>query len=290
MNRTISSAALSVLCLLAAGTAHAQSPSFDCAAARTAAEHAICRTPSLAGLDVRMVTYYQMLQDARPAEGGMAYREFRDALKSEQANWQRKTRDVCGAQVACLESAYEARIAALRDDAREHLPLTFQAAGGEEVAASAKISATAASVDYRNATYRIDDQAVKLVGGARVQAASPGSATKDVTRVAESPKPAQGKLGAQQAAALFLVDAPGGSGTFYYAAAATGGGRGTNAIFLGDRIKPQSIVIDRNEIVVTYLDRKSDDPMIAPPSVKVTRRFVLSGERLLEPGANPSGQ
>ncbi|HEV3104921.1 MAG TPA: lysozyme inhibitor LprI family protein [Trinickia sp.] len=283
MNRTVSSAALAVFIALAAGAAFAQTASFDCAAADTPAERKICATPRLGELDVRMATYYQILQDARPAGGGMAYREFRDALKAEQADWQHKTRDVCGAQAKCLENAYRTRIDTLRDVARERLQLTFEAPGNE---AGAQTSASL--IDYRNSTYWIDDQAVKLVGGQRVQAAAPGSATKDVTRVAESPKAAQGKLGGQPAVAFFLVDAPGGSGTFYYAAAALGG-RGTHAALLGDRITPQSIAIDRGEIVVTYLDRKSDDPMFVPPSVKVMRRFSLSGDRLRERGASQSG-
>lgn len=66
----------------------------------------------------------------------------------------------------------------------------------------------------------------------------------------------------------------GGSGTFYYAVVALqneeGRYTGTNAVFLGDRIAPQSSEI-RNEIfIVNYADRKHDEPMTAAPSVGVT--------------------
>lgn len=283
MIKPVSSAAVAALFALAAGAAFAQTASFDCANAQSAPERTICKTPALGTLDVRMATYYQILQEAPPATAGMAYREYRDALRTEQADWQHKTRDVCGAQVACLERAYRDRIGALRDFAQKHLELTFEAPGSDG-------SAPAAAVDFRNATYRIDDRSVKLLGGQRVQATAPGSAIQGVTRIAESPKPAPGELGGRPAVALFLVDAPGGSGTFYYAAAALGDGRGTNAVFLGDRVKPQSIAIDGGEIVVTYLDRKKDDPMVAPPTAKIVRRFTLSGDRLEERGVPASAQ
>ncbi|KOS78312.1 hypothetical protein DM56_5054 [Burkholderia mallei] len=91
---------------LAFGALSARAASFDCAHAANAAERAICGTPALGELDVRMAAYYEMLQNARPADEGMAYREFRDALRDEQQRWRQRTRDACGARIDCLTNAY----------------------------------------------------------------------------------------------------------------------------------------------------------------------------------------
>jgi hypothetical protein len=77
-----------------------------------------------------------------------------------------------------------------------------------------------------------------------------------------------------QDAVLFILQDPGGSGTFFYVAAAlqkSGMYRGTNAVFLGDRISPQTIKIQKGMILVNYADRRPDEPMAAPPSVKKTK-------------------
>ena len=141
----------------------------------------------------------------------------------------------------------------------------------------------AGPVDYANATYRIDNEDVKLSQGNRSVPAAPGSAMQRVTRVFG--KPVFGRLQSKPAAAVFLVDEPGGSGAFVYAAVALGGGRATNAVALGDRIVPRSIAFKHDGIVVTYLDRKPDEPMIAKPTVhkRVVLRFDPASIRLIEP-------
>lgn len=66
----------------------------------------------------------------------------------------------------------------------------------------------------------------------------------------------------------------GGSGTFYYAVAAlqNAAGRyiGTNAVYLGDRIAPQSSEIRNTIFVVNYADRAKDEPFSTPPSIGVS--------------------
>jgi len=126
-------------------------------------------------------------------------------------------------------------------------------------------------VDYENATFRIDNEDVKLSNGKRAVPAAPGSATQHVTRVFG--KPVGGRLDSKPAAAIFLADEPGGSGIFNYVAVAFSDCSKTNAIFLGDRIMPRSIVFHGRSIVVTYLDRKPDEPMAVIP--KVTKSMTL---------------
>jgi len=66
----------------------------------------------------------------------------------------------------------------------------------------------------------------------------------------------------------------GGSGTFYYAVAALwmsdGNYIGTNAVYLGDRIAPQTTDIRQSIFKVNYADRNKDEPFSTPPSTSVT--------------------
>jgi hypothetical protein len=141
---------------------------------------------------------------------------------------------------------------------------------------------TARTVDYANATYRIENEDVTLSRGTRSVPAAPGSAMQRVTRL--SGHPGCGRLGKKTAAAVFLVDDPGGSGTYFYVGVALAGGPAINAVFLGDRIEPQSIAFRGNGIVVTYLDREPSDPMIAKLTVtkRLTLRFDAATNRLTE--------
>ncbi|GLQ52593.1 lysozyme inhibitor LprI family protein [Dyella flava] len=99
--------------LLLAGPATAQIASYECTKAVTAAEHAICTSPSLGRKDVIAATYYDLLLHLKPAVPGMAYREFDDHLRDEQRQFL-VTRNACGANNSCLEQSYDDRIAALR--------------------------------------------------------------------------------------------------------------------------------------------------------------------------------
>jgi hypothetical protein len=56
------------------------------------------------------------------------------------------------------------------------------------------------------------------------------------------------------------------------------GYQGTNAIFLGDRIAPQSTVIEDGKIIVNYADRKPDEPFTIQPTVGVSKTaWVVNG-------------
>ena len=67
----------------------------------------------------------------------------------------------------------------------------------------------------------------------------------------------------------------GGSGTFYYAVVAIRKGAAylpTNALFLGDRITPNTLDIIEGRAVYTFADRKKDEHMAVKPSVPTTVR------------------
>ena len=99
--------------LMASAGVHAQVASFDCHMASTPTEHTICTSHELGRKDVIVTTYYQLLLRLKPAEAGMAYREFDDAVRGGQRQWLQHDRDTCGADAACLNRAYDQRIDAL---------------------------------------------------------------------------------------------------------------------------------------------------------------------------------
>ncbi|MCC6934229.1 MAG: hypothetical protein IT406_00835 [Candidatus Yanofskybacteria bacterium] len=85
--------------------------------------------------------------------------------------------------------------------------------------------------------------------------------------------------------AFLFVAQPGGSGSFYYVAVALrdgGGYRGTNAVFLGDRIAPQTIGIKDGAVVVNYADRRAGEPYSVRPSVGISKYFHVRNGSLIE--------
>ncbi len=102
MRRTVV-AVLLVLLPVSSPSAHAAS--FDCAAARTADEVAICDNRELNDLDVKMATLFAI------ATGLVAMGE-RGTIRDEQREWLAQ-RGACGDDVRCLTRSYRRRIAAL---------------------------------------------------------------------------------------------------------------------------------------------------------------------------------
>ena len=126
-----------------------------------------------------------------------------------------------------------------------------------------------------------------LVNGHAESEIAPGSASKLVTQYFGNA--ATGTLGGNgvTGVAFLLTQDGGGSGTFYYVAAALktpSGYQGTNAIFLGDRIAPQTTQIRDGEIIVNYADRASGEPMSAQPSIGVSKYFRIDNGALVEVG------
>lgn len=262
----------------------AQTAGVDCAKPHQPVERAICANGALRALDARAGAYYSMLLEAKPAAESTPYREFRESLLAGEQKWQQETRDACGPQVSCLMGAYQHRVDELRASASEHLALTASAAPARTQKPAGPL------IDYKDAIYRIGTQDVTLLGGQHTAPAAPDSAAQDVTRVIEPPEHAGGKLGGRPAVAVFLSEEGGGSGTFYYAAVVFADGRGTT-FRIGDRIQPVSIAINGDDLVVSYLDRKPDEPMVVPPTVPRERHFAYMNEQIVErPAAQPAAQ
>ena len=163
-----------------------------------------------------------------------------------------------------------------------------------EASTNGPAAGTSQAVDPLNATYVIDGKEVTLVNGVAEQEAAPGSATKVVTKYFGNAVDIDLNSDGLMDSAFLLTQDGGGTGTFFYTAAAlnmAGSTKGTNAIFLGDRIAPQSTNVDPNisvQYIVNYLDRKVSDPMSAQPSVAISRTFKLDNATLVEVGTPPT--
>jgi hypothetical protein len=138
--------------------------------------------------------------------------------------------------------------------------------------------------DFRNATYSIDGIPFTFVNGVAVTSEAPGSATKVITQVFGNE--ATGDLngdGLPDIAFLF-TQTSGGSGTFYYVAVALkklNGYKGTNAVFIGDRIAPRYVNIGAGEVIVNYTDRAPGQPMTAIPSEDRSKYLQISNGTLV---------
>jgi len=112
-----------ILTLAAFGTLFLASPaaaaSFDCGRARAADEVTVCRTPSLSALDSEMGGLWYAYSRVPMLMGGSG-----DRAGDARAFLDR--RRACGASVACLTSAYRARIAALREGLDASMQEFFQ--------------------------------------------------------------------------------------------------------------------------------------------------------------------
>ncbi len=84
---------------------------------------------------------------------------------------------------------------------------------------------------------------------------------------------------------VLLSQSGGGSGTFIYVAAYVSGPvsyKGSEAIFLGDRIAPQAVSITNGVATVKFLDRKENEPFAAEPTVSVSKQFIFKSGAFVE--------
>jgi heat shock protein HslJ len=130
-----------------------------------------------------------------------------------------------------------------------------------------------------NAAYLFNGRKIQLSGGKFERQAAPESVT--VEKYSVHGTPVYGDLDGNgvEDAALIIIHSPGGTGTFYYAAAVIQEGgryRGTNTLFLGDRIVPEALLIKDQHVIVSYLDRRPSEPMIATPNVGKRLSLVLA--------------
>lgn len=133
----------------------------------------------------------------------------------------------------------------------------------------------APSVSHKDVSYAIDGQPVKLGQ----------DGTKYFGNEAVGDFDADGD---EDIAFLFSSDG-GGSGTFFYVAVAlktAAGYDGTEAVFLGDRIAPQTTEFRDGRLTVNFATRNEGEPMTTDPSRGVSRSFKIADGELVEMPTN----
>ena len=146
-------------------------------------------------------------------------------------------------------------------------------------------SENGAVLDPKNGTYQIEGNTVTLKDGISEQAPTSESESKTTTEYFGNDITGDFNNDGKDDVAFVLTQETGGSGLFVYVVVSLGDGKsgaGTNAIYLGDRIAPQTTEFRDGGIIVNYADRKSDEPFSAVPSVGVSKYFKVVGSELLE--------
>jgi len=145
------------------------------------------------------------------------------------------------------------------------------------------VETTAIVSDPLNATYLLEGQDFALVDGYAEKETDGGPMNKN--RVSVFGEPFFGDIDndGDPDAVIILVNEPGGSGTFFYGAIAVninGEYKGTDSIFLGDRIAPQSFYIRDNRAVINYADRAPGESFTVAPSIAKTIYLQADAETL----------
>ena len=139
--------------------------------------------------------------------------------------------------------------------------------------------------DPSNATFNFTDGPITLSNGAKERKIVPDSNLVEEIALLENIAYGDINNDGKIDTATLLVRFGGGSGTFIYAGAFVSGPvnyKGTNTIFVGDRIKPQSISINNGVIVVKYLDRGADQAFSEEPTIQKTLEIIYSDGELKE--------
>ena len=135
-----------------------------------------------------------------------------------------------------------------------------------------------------NATYLIGGEPFTLINGSVEKEIVPGSAAKNKVSVFGDPAFGDVDGDGDDDAVVILANESGGSGTFYYAAIAVNSGgryRGTDTVFLGDRIVPRTFYVEDNRAKITYADRAHDEPFSEEPSIERSVHLQFDPESLI---------
>jgi heat shock protein HslJ len=126
-------------------------------------------------------------------------------------------------------------------------------------------------INEKDATYVINGQKVTLKDGISDNKIVSGSASTVVTRYFGNEVRLDFNGDGREDVAFIMVQNTGGSGTFYYLVAALNtpeGYIGSEGVFLGDRIAPQTTeIVKGNIILVNYADRAPGESFAIQPSV-----------------------
>jgi len=133
--------------------------------------------------------------------------------------------------------------------------------------------------DPLNATYVIAGESFTLVDGLAEKEIAPGSASKKVVRYFGNELYKDLNDDGREDVVFLLTQETGGSGVFFYAVAALNmetGYVGSEGIFLGDRIAPQTTEPGTGKIVIiNYADRAPGEAFAVQPSYAKSLYILL---------------
>lgn len=138
--------------------------------------------------------------------------------------------------------------------------------------------------NYQEVEFRISGETVHLVNGEATTQTTMGGASQSTLRYFGNN--AKGDLNGDGVPdlAFLITQQTGGSGTFFYAVGAiqnaAGRFNGTDAVFIGDRIAPQTTEIRDGQLIVNYADRAPGEPMTARPSMGKSMYLKLDPQSL----------
>ena len=139
--------------------------------------------------------------------------------------------------------------------------------------------------DPSNGVFSFDDGSVVLKNGKNEREIIPGSPLKEEVSLTDVISYGDINADDKTDAVLVLARSGGGSGIFLYVAGFVSGPvsyKGTNALFLGDRVSPQSITISSGVAKVKYLDRREGEAFAEEPTIERTKEFVFKNGELQE--------
>ncbi|MEK9158053.1 MAG: hypothetical protein AAB638_02630 [Patescibacteria group bacterium] len=145
---------------------------------------------------------------------------------------------------------------------------------------------------HKNTTYNIEEERVTLVNGKAETEIAPNSGSTITTEYFGNEATGDVNGDGLKDIAFVLTQDGGGTGIFYYvvvalntsgvAGSAPGSYKGTNALYLGDRIAPQITEYRNGQFVVNYADRSEGEPFSTSPSIGVTKYIKVVGGKLVE--------
>ena len=144
---------------------------------------------------------------------------------------------------------------------------------------SGDIVSNPVATDYKNATYSIGGYNVHLINGKSEIEIAPGSASKIITQYFGNEVVHDLNGDGRPDIAFLVTQTTGGSGVFYYVVTALNtekGYVGSQGLFLGDRIAPQTTEIGKgNIIIVNYADRAVGESFAVQPSIGKSLYLLL---------------
>ena len=139
-------------------------------------------------------------------------------------------------------------------------------------------------VDHKNAEYVVAGERIKLTNGISEITDSSNSVSKITTKYFGNELREDLNDDGREDIVFLLTQETGGSGIFYYVVAALNTGRGYvggEALFLGDRIAPQTTEKGKGKIIiVNYADRAQGEPFSTSPSIGKSIWLILDTETM----------